>query len=417
MNYTLMHKNIPVVDLVIDEDGGFIDEVGRIHHEAHLPLGTVAVSGREEGKLSRHLLNNWWSGRTIPASRNALQRTLLELDACTSSSLSLKCYGLSLSDQYWVCPENSGLEWSKINFFQNDFSPDMGELLFGKEFADRSRINVVSPDNTSDGWLEKKWIIVDGKRLLMKGGSGDYQEPLNEVVACAVMKRLGIPYVPYTLTFEGDRPYSLCETFVTPDTELIPSHHVTKTKPWAQDDSLYTHLLRCVGDLGIPNVPLALDKMLVLDYIIANIDRHHSNFGFLRNAETLEWYGLAPLYDSGTSLWHNTRSVGRAPKSRTFEGTHEEQIRLVRDFSWFDLSALEGLKDECIEILSKSGYMDEERGIAIGNAVEERANSIEQMRTRSFTRPSLAQRLTAAEDKVQARDPAQIERPPKKNER
>jgi len=27
-------------------------------------------------------------------------------------------------------------------------------------------------DNSSDGWLKKKWIIVSGERLLMKAGSG-----------------------------------------------------------------------------------------------------------------------------------------------------------------------------------------------------------------------------------------------------
>ncbi len=47
--------------------------------------------------------------------------------------------------------------------------------------------------------------------------------------------------------------------------------------------------------------------MLTLDYIIANGDRHYNNFGFIRNAETLEWQGLAPIFDSGASLWHNTQ--------------------------------------------------------------------------------------------------------------
>ena len=39
--------------------------------------------------------------------------------------------------------------------------------------------------------------------------------------------------------------------------------------------------------------------MFLVDFIIANKDRHYRNFGFLRNSETLEWIGLAPVYDSG----------------------------------------------------------------------------------------------------------------------
>ena len=45
--------------------------------------------------------------------------------------------------------------------------------------------------------------------------------------------------------------------------------------------------------------------MIVLDYVIANEDRHFNNFGVLRNAETLEWLGFAPIYDSGSSLGYD----------------------------------------------------------------------------------------------------------------
>lgn len=39
--------------------------------------------------------------------------------------------------------------------------------------------------------------------------------------------------------------------------------------------------------------------MIVLDYLIVNEDRHQNNFGVVRNAETLEYLGAAPIYDSG----------------------------------------------------------------------------------------------------------------------
>ena len=382
MNCTLMHKNIPVVDVYISEDSGTVEGVGTVHNLRHLPVGTIDMAGEEKGKPSRYRLDAWWTGRSIPASRGGLEFALTTLGFHSAPMLSLKCYGLSLSDQYWIRPENSGLQWSDINFFENNFSKDVGELLFGREPIDSEHISLMSPDSTSDGWLKKKWVIVEGKRLLMKGGSGDFQqEPLNELIACAVMRRLGIDYVPYTLTFEDGKPYSLCETFVTPETELISAHHVFRAKKWTEEDSIHTHLLRCVGELGIPDVPTAIDKMLILDYIIANTDRHFGNFGFIRNAETLEWLGFAPIYDSGTSLWHNTRFVGQERESKSFEGTHKEQIQLVRDLNWFDYSALRGIEEECIEILSKSDRIDEERRIAIGRAVEERVRAIEQMRT------------------------------------
>jgi len=152
---TLMYKNIPVVDMQIAEDIGVIIEIGTVHDFARLPVGTVAASGNDKGKISRKTLNDWWAGRSIPVSRDGLQDILFSVGEKLTSILPIKCYGLSLSDQYWVCPENTGLKWSDINFFENDFSKDVGEMLFGKIPESLECMNLLSPDNTSDGWLKK----------------------------------------------------------------------------------------------------------------------------------------------------------------------------------------------------------------------------------------------------------------------
>ena len=72
--------------------------------------------------------------------------------------------------------------------------------------------------------------------------------------------------------------------------------------------------------------------MLVLDYLIANEDRHLNNFGAVRNACTLEWLGCAPIYDSGTSLWFDKPwtmiNAGAKASSKPFKTTHDEQIKL-----------------------------------------------------------------------------------------
>jgi hypothetical protein len=99
----------------------------------------------------------------------------------------------------------------------------------------------MSPDNTSNGWLRKKWVFAKGGQYLMKG---------------------------------------------------------------------------------------ALDRMLAVDYIICNEDRHWNNFGLVRYADTLEWLGFAPVYDSGTSLWYDKR-VGAKVQCKPFRKDHAEQIKLV----------------------------------------------------------------------------------------
>lgn len=375
MECTLMHNKFPVVDLEILSDTGRIVRIFNPQTTEHLPLGIKTKDG-----ISRKAMDDWWTGRSIPTSRDGIREVLDKLGVYNTSVLIDKCFGLSLSDQYWICPKGSGFEWNKINFFHNDYSKDMGEILFGREPAAPDNINLVSPDNTTDGWLRKKWTISDGKHTLMKGGSGVYeQEPFNEVIASAVMRRLNIPHVEYTLIFDKGKPYSLCENFITPETELIPAWRVKEALKKDNRDSDYTHILRCCETLGIPGVSVALDKILVLDYIISNEDRHYNNFGFIRNPETLEWLGLAPVFDSGTSLWHNTRFVGRDIECKPFRKSHNEQIKLVSDWSCFNPDALCGLGDEIAEILSQSEAVDSERHSAITAAVTERCGKLEKL--------------------------------------
>ncbi len=385
---TLMHKNIPVVDMEILSDTGRIVKLSNLQTPERLPLGINTKAG-----LDRKAMDDWWTSRSIPASRDGIRDALSMMDDCTTALLVLKCYGLSLSDQYWVKPDGSELNWEDINFFENDFSTDVGEMLFGHEPKNKESISLISPDNTSDGWLRKKWIICDNKRMLMKGGSGVFeQEPFNEVFAAGIMKRLRISHVAYSIVDEGEKTYSLCENFITANTELIPASYVIKSMPRSNEDSAFTHLLRCCDTLGIQNVRSDIDKMLALDYIIANEDRHYHNFGFIRNANTLEWYGMAPVYDSGTSLWHNTQSVGKSMPAKPFKKTHEEQIKLVEDWSWFKKEALKGIYEECVEILSQSKLINEERRYEIANAVTERISELEKS---IDERPSLINRLGA----------------------
>ncbi|WP_240941925.1 hypothetical protein [Paenibacillus sp. HB172176] len=135
--------------------------------------------------------------------------------------------------------------------------------------------------------------------------------------------------------------------------------------------SLYQHYVNCCETLGIAGIMQALDRMIVLDYLIANEDRHQNNFGVVRHAETLEWIGAAPIYDSGSSLWFSKPlSLIRADGKSTckpFKPEHNEQIKLVSSFEWLDLSALDGIEDEVRDVFHGSVFADEARCQAIGS--------------------------------------------------
>lgn len=373
MNYQLMHKDIPVASLALDEATSVILRVDELYNREHLPIG-IPVRKKQ---VDRAALNAWWKGRAIPASRQGIRAALEEMQVSATQNLLEKCLGLSLSDQYWIRPENINLRWSDVNFFEHPFSDDVGNILFGKGSGSDS-VSLMSPDNTSDGWLKKKWIILDRKRCLLKGGSGaTQQEPYNEVFASTLMERLGVQHVEYALTHQDEYPFSVCEDFITPDTELVSAWHVMQTQKKENHVSVYQHCLNCCDALGIPGVREALDRMLVVDYLLVNEDRHQNNFGFIRRADTLEWIGFAPIYDSGTSLWFDTptpliNAAAARITSKPFKTSHEEQIKLVNCFEWIDWPSLSGVEDAFLSITHESLFIDEARQRAIVRALRKR---------------------------------------------
>lgn len=372
MKYILMHREIEVAEIELDELS-HITNIYEVYAEEHFPVGTLGKHG-----VDKTMLAKWWAKRSIPASRSGLRETLDLLHMSVPQELLAKCYGLSLSDQYWISPKDKPLMWKEINFFDHDFSEDVGNLLFGYgEFSDS--MSLISPDNTSDGQLIKKWKIADGKRVLIKGGSNPYQqEPLCEVIASGIAERLCIPHTKYTLLWEHEKPFSVCQDFITSETELVSAYHIMQSRKKPNDLSDYEFYLNCAEQLGVKNIREQTEKMIVLDFLIGNEDRHFNNFGLIRNAVTLEWIGAAPIFDCGTSLWYNTQESLIKPLSpnlpaKPFKKTHREQIKLVKDFSWLDMKKLKGMEEEMEEILSQSPYISRERRTVLCDAFCHRA--------------------------------------------
>ena len=75
MDAVLMHKEIPVVDIVFDEESSVILGIGTIHNSEHLPIGIP----EHNGVADRSEFNSWWTERSIPASRSGIKDALEEL--------------------------------------------------------------------------------------------------------------------------------------------------------------------------------------------------------------------------------------------------------------------------------------------------------------------------------------------------
>lgn len=186
------------------------------------------------------------------------------------------------------------------------------------------------------------------------------QEPYNECVATDLHGRIleEGDFVPYHLRLRGSDVVSACPNFVGPTEEFVAAYYVKGVLRKLPHRNDYRHYIECCEALGANGAERALQKMIVCGDIVANTDRHWRNFGLVRDVETLK-YRVAPLFDSGTSLWCRlpTRDMvyaGFGFNTKPFEEEANDQLRLVDDFSWLDFDALEGFPEAATDMLEEN---------------------------------------------------------------
>ena len=381
VNYMLMHKNIEVAELKIGEASGAVLEVVKTFNIEHAPLGTV---NRLDKKLNPVEIEAWIKGRAIPASRQNIEKLLREIGISNPSALALRSYGLSLSDQYWLKPEYLDKDWEEINFFHHSFSEDIGIFLCQNQLLANPLIKIISPDNNANGVLRKKWLIHDDKRILIKGDSDlNEQRPFNEEIAAKLMDKLGIEHVTYTTTMNDGKYYCECENFITESTEYITAAEVLVSigpNVVPKNETPLKQLLTVCKHLGLIGIKQKLEEMMVVDYILANTDRHWGNFGFIRDAKTLMYKGFAPIFDTGNSLWFDKRTNSEPVLCESFAATQEEQIKLVTDLSWYHPIPEKELTEMLSLILDKNIFLDKRRKEMIIEGVIRNAEFITQLK-------------------------------------
>ena len=119
--------------------------------------------------------------------------------------------------------------------------------------------------------------------------------------------------------------------------------------------------------------------MLFVDFIMANIDRHYRNFGLLRNSETLEWIGLAPVFDTERSMFLN-KSMPKINydainiDAKPFKDNQAAQYNLLKN-DVLKLLKFDDLKKVIplfSTILKQNTYISEERRNALCDCLDAR---------------------------------------------
>ena len=366
--YLLMNQNKPALMFMLTETGEIL--IKEIAPDVALPY----YLENKEDDLRGEDIKDWLNKRCFPELR-ANGHNLQEYMGCDKKYLlAIKNCALSLCDSYWIKPASSSLSWENINFFENSYSQAAGLYLLGDKEVE---ITEFSPDICTNGVQPKLWIKENGANYLLKFGRPPYyQEPLNEVICSSIA--VTFPFLDAVVYTEDEfmgKTVSKCENFVCPGIELVPAYCLyNKDKDVL--GSVYFSILQKAKHLGM-DIEEYINELIIFDYMINNTDRNLGNIGFLRDMDTGEFLGPAPVYDNGNSMWFDSIPDILNDKDevcKPFANNFKTQLKLVKNakisFSeakYFCYKALDGLSER----------IDNERFEKIEQMLGRRLNYIE----------------------------------------
>ncbi len=247
-------------------------------------------------------LKSWLETRAIDSHRanSRLLKKALRLTQKDDVSSVLFVNAVTITDNYWVRPVGSELCYEDVKFSKNYFSSlALKGNIGGLNKASNAR-NVRTPELTNIGSFEKCWKITEGKWYLYKTASRE--ELFSELFIYNFGKNLGLNMARY----ERKQKNIVSEDFT--DSSAVNFEPANSFMGDNEDyEAVYTKLKEICPDAVEDYI-----KMIFLDTVVLNPDRHTMNFGLIRDTETGELKGLAPVFD------HNMALISRGyPKKPT----------------------------------------------------------------------------------------------------
>lgn len=224
MIYQLMHKDQICGELT--ESSGTI-QAYQDNKEGISPF----LGNCDFGKLKK-----WWTMRSVPASRRAMQETLKSAGCENPGAYLAKNLAVSISDTYWIRPLGEVLKYQDVRSYNL-------VNYTGRKVPYHNAASY-DPNASLGGQMEKYWDLTGDIPVLVKECSQFFgQQSVNEVFATHIhgLQGTNIPYVRYhgAITEHGS-VLSKCEAFTSDKVELVSAYEVIESEKKSNGELLTT---------------------------------------------------------------------------------------------------------------------------------------------------------------------------------
>lgn len=255
-----------------------------IHQNAELPLG-------------RFEINEWLEDRKAYKHNHHLKQLMIDCGCETTEGFIKVTHAASINDSFWVREEGEDVVWNDISFYRNEFNDTISKLAFEGLGLYGLQMSSTSPEFTTDGSFRKCWRKEGGEIYLYKRGiSGAYNaglEPYCEALASEIIHKADSTSVRYFVMKLHGEIATKCKSFTNEDVGFVPLRKLVD-RSITMDELLefFAHL----------DCREQFQRMLVLDAVTFNVDRHLGNIGLLVDNDTQKPLGIAPNFDFNLSM-------------------------------------------------------------------------------------------------------------------
>ena len=236
--------------------------------------------------------DRWLASRAIDHRRpnSRLLKKALRLVEKDDISSVIHVNGAKITDNYWIRELGSELTYSDVKFSDDYFSnlALKGNYDSFNRAANSKRSK--TPELTNVGSFEKCWKLRDGKWWMYKKASHD--EMFSELFVYELGCALGMNMAVYQ---RGDACIKSLDFTEAASVNFEPA------STFMGDNEDYIDVVKALEKI-CPNAIPDYIRMIFMDTICANPDRHTNNFGLLRDTQTGELIGFAPNYDNNMAL-------------------------------------------------------------------------------------------------------------------
>ena len=237
-------------------------------------------------------LDDWIDGRQVAKHRASIERLMRELGLTTRHDFIGMARCLSLTDTFWVKRADEPIAWADVSLYRNPFDDVIARIAFDGTGMYGRRNSPTSPEYATSGSFAKCWIREGDQISLLKRGSSGYAnagfEPYSEKLASDLLQAARVDHVPYELVNYHGKLASKCPLFTSEKVGFVSAHRFFDG-PFDVEGMLAF----CAEHGG--EGPFR--EMVVMDAVMANVDRHAGNYGFLVDNDTGEIMRMAPLFD------------------------------------------------------------------------------------------------------------------------